>query len=456
MDREWAFWRRTQYVTGFTVFLTILITFVYYTEYYEPANCFDLEHNADERGIDCGGDCVRICSFDVMQPTDVWARSFRVTEGQYNAVAYIENKNLNAGTPGLQYTFSLYDAEGLIAERSGTTLLPPDSVYPIFEGRIMTGERIPTLTRIELEEAEMWVPAEMGRDQFIVEDRQLRNTDSRPRLDASITNTEITEAQDVEIVSTIFDIRGNALTSSRTIVPNFMGRSTQDVVFTWPEPIAKTIRSCEVPTDVVIAVDLSGSMNNDGGDPPEPISSVLGAARAFVDRLNEDDQIGVVTYATEGAVEQILTKDKATASDIVRDLSIAPEEEVGSTNTGDAIVLTAEEINSSRHNANARKVLVLLTDGLANEPEPEPEQFAINAANALKETGVDIFTIGLGNDVNETFLKEIASDDGHYFKAGSADTVDQIYRSVTAAICEDGAAVIEIIPKTGASFESLQ
>jgi len=92
--RPWAFWRRTQYVAGIMVFLSLVSLVVYAKYFYEPANCFDGLLNGDERGIDCGGGCVRICAIDVLPPKALWAQSFRVTDGQYNAVAYIENKNL--------------------------------------------------------------------------------------------------------------------------------------------------------------------------------------------------------------------------------------------------------------------------------------------------------------------------------------------------------------------------
>ena len=455
-SRPWAFWRRAQYLLGFFFVLTLVGSGVYFGFFYEPANCFDGRQNGEERGVDCGGKCVRVCALDVVPPTVLWSRAFKVNDGQYNAVAYIENTNQNVGSPRVNYTFELYDREGLITSKSGTTVLPPDSVYPIFEGRIQTGERIPTQTQIIIEDPENWLPAETGREQFVVEGRELTNVDTSPRLDARITNTALTEAKDVEIVATIFDTQGNALTASRTIVPIFSSRTTENVVFTWPEPIAKTVRSCEVPTDVVLAIDLSGSMNDDGGTPPEPATSVVRAAEAFIDRLNPKDQVGIVTYATTASTPQTLTNTHTTARGVVSKLTISAQAETGSTNTGDALIKANTEINSSRHNANARKVVVLLTDGLATSGGNDPEDFAREAASTLKETDTEIFTIGLGSSVNEAFLKEIASSEKYAFKAPSASTVDQIYRSVTEAICEDGAAVIEIIPKTDTNFASPQ
>jgi Mg-chelatase subunit ChlD len=449
-------WRRAQYLTGLLIFCTLVGGSIYLSYLYEPPSCFDGNQNGDEGDIDCGGSCTRVCSIDILPPIKSWAESFKVVDGQYNAVAYIENRNLSVGTPELAYTFMLYDDGGLITERSGSTVFPPDSVYPIFEGRIDTGDRIPTRTTIELSDEAIWLPAEAGPTQFTIENRVLSGADSKPRLDARIQNTAITEARDVEVVATIFDVRRNPLTASRTVVPFFRGRTTEDVVFTWPEPISKTVRSCEVPTDVVLAIDLSGSMNDDGGNPPEPITSVLEAAEAFVGRLKNDDQIGVVTYATAARLREGLTGDTVRVGNIVRSLTIAAADEVGSTNTGDAIILGNEEINSGRHNQDARKVFVLLTDGLANAPGDEPETYAIEAADALKETDVEVYAIGLGDRVNETFLRQIASDNEHYFQAASASTVDSIYQSITAAICEDGAAVIEIIPKTTTSFPTLR
>jgi len=452
----WAFWRRVQYGTIFSFLIIFVGGGVYFGFFYESATCFDTKQNGEERGVDCGGSCVRVCSFDVTAPNALWARAFKITEGQYNAVSYVENRNLRYGTSEIDYTFSLYDSNGLITTRSGKTVLPPDSVYPIFEGGINTGSRVPTQTFLELGNADVWQPAEAGREQFVIESRELRDTDGSPRLDASVRNTAITEAKNVEVIATIFDARGNALTSSRTVVPEFLGRASEDIVFTWPLPIAKTVRSCEVPTDTMLAIDLSGSMNDDGGTPPEPISSVLEAAKAFVDRLRQGDQAAVVTFATEALLKSQLSRNTEGVVDTISKLKISSRDETGSTNTGDAFARAENELTSERHNINARKVLVLLTDGRANAPGDDPEQYALNAAKSLRDAGVEVYVIGLGDNVNEAFLKQVASDSEHYYRAVSASTVDQIYRTITGAICEDGPAVIDIIPKTGASFTPLQ
>ncbi len=452
MFRPWAFWRRVQYITGFLCIMTLIGVGLYFKYWYAAPSCFDGIQNADERGVDCGGVCERICAPDILLPQALWAQSFKVVDGQYNAVAYIENRNRDVGTPSFEYVFKIYDDAGLITERSGMTVLPPDGVYPLFEGRVQTGTRVPTRTTIEFKNDIVWLPATVGREQFVLERRDLLNADSRPRLTAQLRNTSLEETKNVEIIATIFDASGNPLTASRTEVEYFAGRTTENIVFTWPEPIAKTLRSCEVPTDVLLAIDLSGSMNDDGGTPPEPISSVLGAASSFVGRLRDHDQIGVVTYATDASFASPLTTNSATVETLVSKLSIAPKEERGSTNVGDALKLMTEELTSERHNADARKVAILFTDGLANAGGEDPEAYALEKATELKKFGIDVYTIGLGAKVNRPFLEMIASDNEHLFIAPNVRDVDGIYRTITSAICEDGAAVIDIIPKPETSF----
>ncbi len=456
LNRPWAFWRQVQYGTGFLASCLLIITATYFSFFYTNPTCFDERQNGDERGVDCGGSCTRICAFDVMAPTVKWARSFEVTDGQYNAVAYVENRNQGAASPDVPYTLKLYDANGLITERTGSTILPPDSVYPIFEARIQTSGRVPTQTFLELGEVTMWVPATAGREQFTVNSRTLTGADFKPRLESEIYNNALTEAQNVEVVATIFDARGNALTASRTFIDRFPARGTATAVFTWPEPIAKTIRSCEVPTDMAVAIDLSGSMNNDGANPPEPITSVLTAAEAFTKRLRANDQVTLITFATNALIEKTLTADVAGVAAMIVGLTIDPKEERGSTNTGAAIEKATEELTSVRHSDAARKVLVLLTDGLATAPGDDPEGYALEAAVAAKAADINIFAIGLGASVNMDFVRQLASAESQAYAAVSTNQIDSIYRTITAALCEDGAAVIEIIPKTTASFSSLE
>lgn len=454
----WAAWRRMQYLGGFAILALLILGWIYFDNFYQEPTCFDGKKNGDELAEDCGGNCVRICSVSVTQPVVKWSRSFKVQNGIYNAVAYVENTNSEAASNKVEYTFNLYDEAGLITSREGVTILPPNGLYPIFEGRIETGRRTPTRTFIEIKPIEVWQPARVGREQFAIVERSLTSTDSRPRLDAVLRNNGLEEVKEVEVVATIFDARGTALASSRTFVDNFAPRSDTQLFFTWPEPIATTLRSCEIPTDILLAIDVSGSMNDDQVNPPEPLSAVKKAAASFVSRLGEKDQVGVVAFATEASLLAPLSNDVSSAAAVIGEIMVGESEERGYTNTGQGLEVAAKELNSMKHSENARKVLVLLTDGLATAPgtTEQSETFAFNTATTVKNSGIEVYTIGLGKSLNMDFIRGVATSPDHAYQALTGEDVDHIYQTITSSLCEEGAAVIDIVPKSTSGFIPLR
>lgn len=454
--RMWALKRQALYGSLYTVVVLLILGGLYLRYFHDAPTCFDGWKNGGEEGVDCGGSCTRICAFNTYEPDVRWAKSFKVTAGTYNAVGYVENNNQAASTKQLHYTFKLYDESGLITEQSGTTILPPDSVYPVFAAGIDTGSRTPTRTFLELQPIEVWQPSSEGRNAFSITKRNLENVGTKPRLDATIRNDSVKDVQQVEVVATLFNIKGTPLTSSRTIVNDLGAGDSKDIVFTWREPIATTLRSCEIPTDVLLAVDLSGSMNNDGDNPPQPLTDVLGAGVSFVGRLKNGDQAGIITFASDAQIAQGLSPVGSGVGNTLLQLSIAPEEEQGTTNTAAVFKKAVEAFSAANGNPNARKVLVLLTDGLATAPEDKPEETAIQSAAALKRGNITIYTIGLGDKVNMDFLKKLATEPDFAYQAVDSSQVDDIYKTITSGLCESGPTRIDIIPKTDAFFTPLQ
>src|SRR5690606_32550523 len=114
------------------------------------------------------------------------------------------------------------------------------------------------------------------------------------------------------------------------------------------------------------------------------------------------------------------------------------------TNTGEGVKAAAAELASARHNDNARKVMVVLTDGLATAPgtTEEAEAFALQEALFAKDSGTNIYAIGLGQSVKMEFITALASLPVQGFQAISSGDVDRIYQTITSAICEQGPAVI--------------
>ncbi len=474
--RPWAFWRRVQYGSGLLVFLTAIGSLLYYSYFYQSPTCFDEVQNGTELGVDCGGGCVQICPFAVTLPQIMWAESFKVIDGQYNAVAYIENKNSTAAAPVMSYKFTLFDGEVVIAERSGKTILPPSSVLPIFEGRIVTTDgRIPTKTILELEPIDLWLPATVNRNEFKTLGIELLGADLKPRLKAKVENTDLSEARNVEVVATIFNRSGQPLTASQTFIDVFPSRSTKEIVFTWPNSIAKTVRSCDVPSDIIMVLDRSGSMASDGGSPPEPLESAKQAAKSFVGLVRSTDLIGFLSYANtpSSPIEQTLTATAETVKESIQ-ATVMGKDGVQYTNMGSAFESALLELLSPRHRADARKVIVFLTDGDVTRPlNPETgladreyaAAFAREKALEAKAADVTIYTIGFGDffsgkssevERDIDLIKDLASDPALFFTAPTVADLKSVYQEIAVDLCEEGPTRIEVITKTSTNFAPLQ
>ncbi len=456
--RPWAVWRRTLYAIGFFIVVGSMSTTWYFAAIHETPTCFDSKHNGYESGTDCGGSCVRICAADLMAPEILWAQSFKITDGQYNTVAYIDNRNQLAGTPKLSYTFELVSNGEVVATRTGEISLPPATTYPLFEGRIFVdGNKPITETRLTIDPSPLWLPGKVSYGQFRSLNIALESADTRPRLNVEIENTGLSEAENVEVVATIFNAAGQPVTASETFVESIEGRETEDIIFTWQTPIARTVKSCIVPTDVALVIDLSGSMNNDGENPPQPLTDTLAAASLFTNDLATKDQVSLITFATNALLAAPLSGNHSAVSSQISSLVIGPPEESGFTNTQAAIELAWQELASDRHNEDARRVIVLLTDGLpTSASEDDVITPAIKAAEAADASGIEVHAIGLGGGVDRDFITSIASSPENAHFAVTGDVLAGVYQKITSDLCESGAARIDVISKPIATFAPQQ
>lgn len=470
IQRPWAVRRRIEYGSAYAVILTSFFSFIYLSYIYLPPNCTDGRQNGSELGIDCGGECTRICSVSVSAPVVLWAKSFLVTESQYNLVAYIENRNLVAGSPEVRYTFRVFDQQGLITERQGVTQLPANATFPVFAGRVNTMGRIPLETELVLEPADLWLPSNYDRGQIRTVATELLGVGDRPRLNVTVENTTVNTVQNVNIVAVIFDALGNPLTVSETFRDSIPGRTQADLVFTWPRPIATTLRSCDVPSDIMVVLDRSGSMAADGGTPPEPLESAKRAAADFTSLTQANDQIGFMSYATRPStpIEQTLSSEKMQVKNAIMNTQMGTDG-IQYTDMGAALAAAGAELQSVRARNDARKVIIFLTDGDVTRPlNPETGErdvvFAVDYARTeaarVKDAGVSIYTIGFGDFFAEvsgvtrdvSLIRDVASSPNQSYVAPTISELQAVYREIAEDICEVGPARIDIIPRLDGNF----
>ena len=229
-------------VTLVLIFLGVPAFYVLYT----PPTCFDGKQNGAERGVDCGGACVKLCLADFAAPRILWSYSMKIVPGVYNALAYVQNPNQSVQTESISYVFRLYDSEGiLIAQRLGSAFIPAGQRIGVFESGIRTGERIPTKTTFEFTSEPDW-RAGVAFTSMRTLSIDLA-TSTSPRAEVRVQN----EAPDrgfsnLIVYIILYDKNDNRVAFSRTIIPKIAATETQTLYFTWPEAFAENIVRSEV------------------------------------------------------------------------------------------------------------------------------------------------------------------------------------------------------------------
>ena len=100
----------------------------------------------------------------------------------------------------------------------------------------------------------------------------------------------------------------------------------------------------------------------------------------------------------------------------------------------DTGLTAARELIEADRRDNVRPVVILLTDGLHNREPAEVEA----AADALKNIGSLIFTIGLGQNVQADLLQRVATEPTGYYNSPSTDELAAIYDSILVRIdCDE-------------------
>jgi hypothetical protein len=244
---SWARRRQTLYGGGALIFFVLVVGLPLFFFFYTTPTCTDGIKNQKEVAIDRGGPCPLLADTQVQKEAILWTRAFKVADGVYNAVAYVDNPNFDAGISDIPYSLKLFDANNiLVAERKGRTYILPNGITPVFEGGIETGERVPARAFFTFLEMPLWKRMEQTQGGLSIGTRILSNEDTLPRVDATIRNDSFEDIFDIEVVVTLFDSAGNAIHSSRTVLNLLASQSSQSVVFTWPEPFPAPISRIEI------------------------------------------------------------------------------------------------------------------------------------------------------------------------------------------------------------------
>jgi Ca-activated chloride channel family protein len=191
--------------------------------------------------------------------------------------------------------------------------------------------------------------------------------------------------------------------------------------------------------DIVVALDLSGSMNT-----PDYVVNGQGVSRfdmakSVLSKFIEErpnDRIGLVVFAQDAYIASPLTLDHDFLLQNIDRLQIGTINS-DATAIGDGLTTA---LNRLRDLKSKSKVVVLMTDGGNNSGKIDP----IMATEAAKALGVKIYTIGLGNkDIvqqmglpagylpDDATLQKIAEmTGGVFYSADNSEKLQAIYDNI--------------------------
>ncbi len=195
--------------------------------------------------------------------------------------------------------------------------------------------------------------------------------------------------------------------------------------------------------DIVLALDISGSMEAVDFKPHNRLYVAKEEIHKFIDRRT-NDRIGLLIFARTSFIQCPLTLDYGTLKAFLEQVDFRQLDD------GTAIgIALANSVNRLRDSDAKSKVVILLTDGVNNVPEIDP----MTAANVAKTMGVKVYTIGAGapgksmykvndpifgsryvymdSDLDEETLTAIATKTGgKYFRARSEKELEEIYAEI--------------------------
>lgn len=148
----------------------------------------------------------------------------------------------------------------------------------------------------------------------------------------------------------------------------------------------------------------------------QPLTAAKNASDVLCDyitNVESDDQVGLSIYThtnSNGAIlESGLTHDVQSIKPLYRNRQAAHYDNM--TNIGGGLKVAREELENNGRQ-DAYRVIVLMTDGVANRPSGNAEQWAIDQANLCKTSKIKIMAIALGLGADADLMLQLATITG--------------------------------------------
>jgi len=239
-------------------------------------------------------------------------------------------------------------------------------------------------------------------------------------------------------------VQGDARSLRRMPLLAWLAWSLLCVAAARPQQLGDAVQPPASGRELMLAVDLSGSMGEQdmrlGADVVDRLTAAKAVIAEFLDR-REGDRVGLIVFGQRAYALTPLTLDRDSVRLQLLDsvVGLAGRE----TAIGDAIALAIKRLRGTGQDAAGAQVLVLLTDGVNTAGQVDP----MKAAELARDKGVRIHTIAFGGDagrtmfgirlpsdeaeIDEEALRRIAdATGGRAFRARDANELAGIYAEI--------------------------
>jgi Ca-activated chloride channel homolog len=177
--------------------------------------------------------------------------------------------------------------------------------------------------------------------------------------------------------------------------------------------------------DIVLVVDVSGSMQDDGK--MEQAKAGLGT---FLQRILPEDRVGLVTFSTGANI--IVPPELLSENRVALDSAIQALRPQGKTAIYDGLMVGKSALDKLPADPEERiKAIVLITDGLENASATNFDQLK----QTFDETGISIFPVAYGSDADQSeaskTLEGIVDFSHTILVKGSTGDIAQIFDNLS-------------------------
>lgn len=252
----------------------------------------------------------------------------------------------------------------------------------------------------------------------------------------TIYSYDVEKGKMTPLVTTIV---GNKATTDVTELSTFvlLDRYVFEKQLTWVDTWGVD-SSKYTDVEIIFVIDDSGSMTSN-----DRYYQRLDVARDLIDKLPMGSKIGVVKFATSTTkLTASLTSDKLVAQNY---LTRSYFRSSGSTYIYSAMKSSISMYSTPAEGDSVFRVMVVLSDGIPSETSQ------LNSAiNAVKASGISVYTVGLGSQTSyfNTYLKPLSDATGGKFylssnASGLADIFDDIGEKIDLTTDSDNDGLLD-------------